>query len=82
MSTTIRIGIEVVAGILPGTPIPEHTKRFIITSDAWHAQGDYEGKEEEARMEILRTYGFAQEYARDLMNPQRVNWVKMEWIYF
>lgn len=82
MSTTTRIVIEVKAGVIPRTPMPEYTKQFVITSDVWYAQGHYEGKEEEARMEILRTYGFAQEYARNLMNPQAVNWVNMEWIYF
>lgn len=82
MSTTVRIAIEVKAGAIPGTPMPEYTKLFIITSDVWYAQGEYDGCEEAARMEILRTYGFAQEYARDLMNPQRVNWVNIEWIFF
>lgn len=79
---TVRIAIEVVAGLIPGIPMPEHTKKFIITSDAWYAQGKYEGKAEEAKMEILKTYGFAQEYARNLMNPQALNWVRMDWIYF
>lgn len=82
MSTSVRVAIEVVAGLIPGTPMPEYTRRFIITSDAWYVQGAYEGKQEEARLEILKTYGFAQEYARDLMNPQKANWVRMEWIYF
>lgn len=76
-----RIIIEVVAGVIPGTPIPEYSKRFGITSDAWYAQGVYEGKAEEARIEILKVYGFAQEYMRNLMNPQAVNWVRLDWIY-
>lgn len=76
-----RIIIEVVAGIVPGKPIPEHTKKFFITSDAWYAQGKYEGRVEDAKMEILAVYGFAQEYMRNLMNPQVVNWVRLDWIY-
>jgi hypothetical protein len=74
--------IEVVAGIVPNTIMPEHTKQFIITSDAWYAQGEYEGNKDEARMEVMKVYGIATEYMRDLMNPQRVNWVRLEWIYF
>jgi hypothetical protein len=81
-TTSVRIVLEVVAGVLPGTPIQEYTKQFIITNDMWYAQGEYEGKQEEAKMEILKIYGWAQEYARNLMNPQVVNWVKVEWIYF
>lgn len=76
-----RIIIEVVAGLIPGTPMPGYTKQFGITSDAWYAQGKYEGKQEEARMEILSVYGIAQEYARNLMNPQVVNWVRLDWVY-
>lgn len=76
-----RILIEVVAGIIPGTPIPERTRQFAITSDAWYAQGEYEGKKEEAKIEIMKVYGLAQEYMRSLMNPQEVNWVRFDWIY-
>lgn len=76
-----RVIIEVVAGVIPGTPIPEHTKRFGVSSDAWYGQGKYENNLEEARMEILQVYGTAQEYARNLMNPQILNWVKLEWVY-
>lgn len=76
-----RILIEVTAGIIPGTPMPEYTKTFGITSDEWYAQGKYQGKDEEAKLEILKTYGFAQEYARNLMNPMVRNWVRLDWIY-
>jgi hypothetical protein len=76
-----RILIEVVAGIIPGTPIPEHTKKFAITSDVWYAEGEYENRKEEAKMEVLKVYGLAQEYMRNLMNPQALNWVRLDWIY-
>lgn len=70
MTKSARVIIEVVAGVLPGTSMPEHTKKFIIPSDMWYAEGEYEGRQEEAKMEILKIYGWAQEYARNLMNPQ------------
>ncbi len=69
------------AGIIPGTPDPQYTKEFTIDSDAWYGQGEYEFNQDDARMEVLKVYGAAQEYARDLMNPKRFNWVRMEWIY-
>lgn len=45
-----RIIIEVVAGVIPNQPMAEHTKSFVITSDQWYAQGDYEDKKEDAQM--------------------------------
>jgi len=79
--TTTRIIIEVTAGLIPGEVMAKHTKQFIITSDVYYAQGAYENKPDEALLEMLKTYGFAQEYARNLMNPQVLNWVNMNWIY-
>lgn len=76
-----RIIIEVSAGVIPGTSMPEYFKRFGIPSDVWYAQGEYEDKKEEAKMEILKVYGTAQEYMRNLMNPQAVNWVRLDWVY-
>jgi len=76
-----RVIIEVVAGIVPGTHMPEYTKRFTITSDIWYAQGEWAGREAEAKLEVLKVYGFAQEYMRDLMNPQKLNWVRLDWLY-
>lgn len=79
--TAARVLIEVVAGVIPNTPIPEHTRRFAISSDAWYMQGEYENKKDEAKMECLKVYGTAQEYMRSLMNPGIVNWVRLDWIY-
>jgi len=81
MTDSLRIIIEVTGGLIPGKTMPQYTKQFIITSDTWYAQGIYEGKQEEARLEILKVYGFAQEYARNLMNPQVCNWVNLNWLY-
>lgn len=67
-----KVVIEVVAGLVPGTPIEEFTKRFAITSKEW------EDKTGDAAM---KTYGFAQEYMRTLWNPSRINWVRCDWIY-
>lgn len=77
----VRIIIEVTAGVIPGQPIKEHTMQFLIGSDVWYAQGEYKGKAEEAKLEVLKTYGYAQEYMRNLMNPQVLNWVTLNWLY-
>ena len=77
----VRVIIEVVAGVIPGTPIPEYTRRFYVTSDAWYMQGKYENKPKEAQDEVMQAYGMAHEYMRNLYNPQLVNWVRCNWIY-
>lgn len=78
---SVRILLEVVAGVIPNQPMPEYTKQFAVTSDIWYAQGTYEGKEKEARDEIIKVYGYANEYMRTLWDPQKVNWVRCDWIY-
>lgn len=78
----VRIIIEVVAGVIPNKPQEEHTKRFIIFSDEWYAQGEFEGKEKEAKDAVMKAYGHAQEYMRTLWNPSTANWVQCNWIYF
>jgi len=81
MAEMARILLEVVGGVIPGEPMPIYTKQFAISSDVYYAQGEYEGREQEAQMEMFKVYGTAQEYMRSLWNPQMCNWVRCEWIY-
>lgn len=76
-----RILIEVVAGVMPNSPIPEYTKQFAITSDIWYADGEYEGMRKEADAEIYRIHNAAIEYMQGMMSPKLVNWVRLDWIY-
>lgn len=71
-----RIIIEVTAGLIPTKPELEFTKRWVITSTEWNARGDDVGI-------LLADYnGRALGYASYLMlQPNRVNWVRTEWIY-
>lgn len=72
-----KLGIDVVAGIVPGTPMPELTRRFFLTSAEWHA----DGADQVAMLAELN--GRAQGYAAMLMlQPDRYNWVKTEWVWF
>lgn len=72
--SSLRIAIEVVGGILPGTPIPQYTKQWVITSVEW-----YGPKRDDICQERIKA---AEEYARSLMNPAALNWVRTDWIYF
>lgn len=86
-----RIIIEVVAGLIPGKdPDPEFTKRFVISSQEWAdaAQAEYadpssDGPSTEGRIHLLGTRNReALDYAAQLMmRPDRLNWVRTDWIY-
>lgn len=75
--TSARVLIEVYAGLIPGTPEPEHTRRWGITSDEWHKRAAKE------QMELLAfRNGQAQGYAMLLMlQPDTVNWVRTDWVW-
>jgi hypothetical protein len=75
---TARCGVDVVAGVLPGQPMEELTRRWFLTSEEWHAA------EGEAQVHLLTDLaGKAVAYATYLMlQPDRVNWVKTEWVWF
>lgn len=74
-----RLIVEVVAGLLPGKdPDPQFTRRFAITGREWR-----EAHESGTVGELLaKTNGQAQGYAALLMlQPDRLNWVRTEWIW-
>lgn len=73
-----RVVIEVVAGVVPGTPIPEYTKRWSLTDDAWNNPTDgVDGNEK-----LSELIDIAQTHAGILMmRPNQVNWVRTEWIW-
>jgi hypothetical protein len=74
---TVRLGIDVVAGLLPGTPDEEFTRRWFITSTEWWAD---DAKQSELLAEVN---GKAQGYAMLLMlQPDRLNWVQTSWVWF
>lgn len=70
---------EVVAGLIPGQPMVEFTKVFPYQSDDLEADKlvpqdeptKYSKLSEEAHL-----------YARNLENPQQLNWVQVTWIWF
>lgn len=67
----VKLIIEVVAGVLPGQPEPEFTRKWAITSEQW----------EKDRDAVIRAYGESREYAAQLENPSRVNWVRRDWVW-
>jgi hypothetical protein len=72
-----RVLLEVSVGIIPGTPMPEHTRQWAITSDEWN-DATAEGRD----VILAEANGKMQGYAALMMlQPSRFNWVKTEWIW-
>lgn len=71
---------EVTAGLIPGQPMDEYTRRWGLTSDEWY------GDDGQPTLQGVATFNSylvaAQEYARTLTDPGSLNWVRVEWIWF
>jgi len=70
---------EVVAGIIPGQPMPELTKIFPYES------GDLEADKlvpQDQQTIYSKLSEEAHQYARSLENPAHLNWVQVTWIWF
>jgi hypothetical protein len=86
-----RLIIEVSAGIIPGTPMDEYTKRFALTEAEWQdALGEYAAKQAAGdtvtppvqAAVLAELNGRANGYAQYLMmQPDYVNWVRTEWVW-
>jgi hypothetical protein len=81
-----RVIIEVVAGLIPGTPEPTFTRRWVITSTEWQeAETADAGAAPDHATHTALLLAFraaeADEYARLLRNPRRFNWVRTDWIW-
>ena len=76
-----RILIEVTAGLFPGRPDSEWTRRYVVT-DGEVADAKEFGEDAVSQL-IAERVGKAQGYATLLMlQPERINWVKTEQLVF
>lgn len=75
---SVRILIEVVAGVIPKQPLPEYTQQWCITESDWEASGQ---GDKNATMRVLLAYGASREYAAHLEDHRKVNWVERTWLY-
>jgi hypothetical protein len=86
MTDAAKVLIEVQAGVIPGQPEPEYTRRWAITSAEWErAEQDDKEADEGHRFACFLLLSFraaeADEYARMLRDPSRFNWTRTEWIW-
>ena len=75
MSESARVILEVVAGVIPERPEPAFTRRYVITSSEWENDTDQ-------TVLLAERNGQALGYAAALMAmPDRLNWVRVDWIW-
>lgn len=76
--TSLRLVIEVTAGVLPGVPDLHHSRAYNMSTDEWE-------KAQEAGLEgsaLAELNGQAAGYAALLqLQPDRLNWVRTEWVW-
>lgn len=70
--------IEVMAGVIPGEPIANYTKRWGYTSEDY--AHDKTVPPDQPTIFSLRLQE-AHNYAMGLSNPGYVNWVRIDWIW-
>lgn len=75
-----KLVIEVQAGVILGEPDPELTKRWAMTSEEWEA-AEKAGPHQATTLLATRM-GEAQGYAGLLgLQPNRFNWVRLDWVW-
>jgi len=76
----LRASLEVRAGVIPRTPEPELTKQFHYTEEEY--EEDLAQPEEEKETTFVKKVQEAVAYSIPLMNPRRLNWVELTWIWY
>jgi hypothetical protein len=64
-----RAAFEVTAGVIPESPDPELTRQYVFHSG-----------HEDSEFAKLRDQAY--DYAQLLIDPSRLNWVRVDWVWF
>lgn len=67
----LKCSINVVAGVIPNEPLIELTRDWNFTQKDLDNPPTY-----------VDQLGAAMNYAMSLQNPGKVNWVKLEWVWY
>ena len=68
---SLKCRITVQAGVIVGVDIQALTRQWDITQDDLDNPPRY-----------LDTTGAAMNYAMSLQNPEKVNWVRLDWLWY
>jgi hypothetical protein len=75
----LKMYLQVTAGIIPGEPMPEYSKRW-----EWSPAKVEGARVEMTAEELLQFHELSDEahaYAKELQNPGFTNWVTTEWVW-
>lgn len=94
MPIALKAAFEVRCGVIPGQPMPEHTRRFFYTSEDYEADAklppmpeghviDLNGPLDQPHMSTFtRRHIEAMRYYSSLVHPSFVNWADLTWIWY
>jgi hypothetical protein len=69
---------EVQAGVIPGVPLAEYTKRWSYDNDEY--EKDRQTPKDQPTI-FSKRLEEAHDYALGLSNPAYVNWVRVDWVW-
>lgn len=82
MAVAAKLLIEVKAGVIPGKPIAEFTKRWTWTNvDQAEMVNSDISERAAAEYRYIQMAGESREYAASLENPKQLNWVRRDWVW-
>jgi len=67
---SLKLAIEVRAGIIPGEPMEKYSRSWYLSREEFNDTDKW-----------LAAVGAAHLYALTLQDPNKTNWVKLEWIW-
>lgn len=76
---SLKAAFQVTAGVVPGHPEDEFTRVWYYTSNDF--ENDTKGDREKIST-FQKVMLESSRYCESLINPSRLNWVKLEWIWF
>jgi hypothetical protein len=67
--------------------MPEHTRRWCLTSETWDAENEmtdeaFKAAHPDGRSTFWEYRDEAFEYSKKLSDPRSLNWVRVDWIWF
>lgn len=74
--SALKVQIVVEAGVIPGQPQAELTRTWHLTNDVIEAC-----EADPADYRYMDICGAAMNYAANLQNPNRCNWVSTNWMW-
>lgn len=77
----LKAAWEVRAGLIPGTPMPEYTKRFVYTSEDYEMDGAH-AKDPAYQTDFNRLQFAAMSYHLQMSNPNLNNWAELTFIWY